>query len=122
MRILILFNLLSYMSLANAATYYVSPAGNNANSGTSTLAPWKTITFALNQANDGDVINLMAGTYTGKITWPDGGVAGSYITLQNYNDDVVILDGATIGNSQALLYIENKNYIKIDGPLENALL
>lgn len=115
MRILILFNLLSYMSLANAATYYVSPAGNNANSGTSTLAPWKTITFALNQANDGDVINLMAGTYTGKITWPDGGVAGSYITLQNYNDDVVILDGATIGNSQALLYIENKNYIKIDG-------
>ncbi len=98
-----------------AATYYVSPAGNNANSGTSTGAPWKTITFALNMANDGDIVNVMAGTYTGKITWNDGGSGGNYITLQNYNDEVVILDGSTIGNNQALMYIENKDYIKIDG-------
>lgn len=98
-----------------AATYYVSPTGNNAAAGTSTATAWKTIQFALNMANDGDVINVMAGTYTGKITWNDGGAAGIYITLQNYNDDIVILDGATIGNSQALMYIENKDYIKIDG-------
>ncbi len=98
-----------------AATYYVSPTGNNAAAGTSTATAWKTIQFAINMANDGDVINVMAGTYTGKITWNDGGAAGIYITLQNYNDDVVVLDGATIGNSQALMYIENKDYIKIDG-------
>ncbi|HNE45222.1 MAG TPA: right-handed parallel beta-helix repeat-containing protein [Chitinophagales bacterium] len=105
------------MALINldGANYYVSPAGNNLNSGIGIASPWKTIQFALNQANDGDVINVMAGTYTGKLTWNDGGVVGQYITLQNYNDDVVILDGSTVGNNQALMYIENKNYIKIDG-------
>lgn len=98
-----------------ATNYYVSPSGNNTNSGLSTALPWKTIQYALNQANDGDIIHVMAGTYTGKLTWNDGGVVGQYITLQNYNDDEVILDGSTVGNSQALMYIENKNYIKIDG-------
>lgn len=98
-----------------AATYYVSPAGNNANSGTSTAAPWKTITFALNVTNDGDIVNVMAGTYTGKITRNDGGSTGNYIALQNFNDEVVILDGSTIGSNQALMYIENKDYIKING-------
>ena len=99
----------------SATEYYVSPSGNNASAGTSTATAWKTIQFALNMANDGDVINLMAGTYTGKVTWNDGGSAGNYITLQNYNDDIVILDGSTVGNSQAMMYIENKDYIKIDG-------
>jgi len=98
-----------------ATTYYISPAGNNANSGTTTISPWKTIQFALNQANDGDILNVMVGTYTGKLTWNDGGVAGNYIVLQNYNSDEVILNGSTIGNNQSLMYIENKNYIKIDG-------
>ena len=99
----------------SATEYYVSPSGNNASAGTSTATAWKTIQFALNMANDGDVINLMAGTYTGKVTWNDGGSAGNYITLQNYNDDIVILDGSTVGNSQVMMYIENKDYIKIDG-------
>ena len=101
--------------VVNATNYYISPVGNNANSGTSTISPWKTIQYALNQANDGDILHVMAGTYTGKLTWNDGGVAGNYITLQNYNSDVVILEGSTIGNNQSLMYIENKNYIKIDG-------
>ncbi len=101
--------------VVNATNYYISPAGNNANAGTSTISPWKTIQYALNQANDGDVLHVMAGTYTGKLTWNDGGVAGNYITLQNYNSDIVILEGSTIGNNQSLMYIENKNYIKIDG-------
>jgi pectin methylesterase-like acyl-CoA thioesterase len=57
----------------SATEYYVSPSGNNASAGTSTATAWKTIQFALNMANDGDVINLMAGTYTGKVTWNDGG-------------------------------------------------
>ena len=115
MRITLLLFLSLLSSFAFAATYYVSPAGNNANSGTSAATPWKTIAFALNMANDGDIIELMAGTYTGKITWTDGGVAGSPITLRNYNDDVVIIDGSTVGNGQALMAIENRSYITIDG-------
>lgn len=98
-----------------ATNYYVATTGNNANAGTSIGAPWKTIQFALNQVNAGDVVQVLAGTYTGKLTWSNSGTAGNYITLKNYNTDVVILDGSTIGNNQALLYIENKNYIKIQG-------
>lgn len=115
MRITLLLFLSLLSSFAFAATYYVSPTGNNANSGTSAATPWKTIAFALNMANDGDIIELMAGTYTGKITWTDGGVAGNPITLRNYNEDVVIIDGSTVGNGQALMAIENRSYITIDG-------
>ena len=102
-------------SIGYSAIYYVSPAGNNINSGISTASTWKTIQFALNQANDGDIINLMSGTYTGKFTWNDGGIIGNYIVLQNYMDEVVILDGSTVGNNQSMMYIENKDYIKIEG-------
>lgn len=102
-------------STLHAAEYFVSPTGSNANSGTSVASPWQTINFAINQSNDGDIINLMAGTYTGKITWTDGGVTGQAITLQNYLEDVVIIDGSTVGNGQALMSIENRNHITIDG-------
>lgn len=109
----ILFLLISGYTFS--ANYFISPSGNNANTGTSTAAPWLTIQYALNHAVAGDVLNVMSGTYTGKLTWNHGGSAGQYIFLQNYNDDIVILDGSTIGNNQALMYLENKDYIKIDG-------
>lgn len=107
--------ILSCCLQARAVNYFVAPGGNNANTGISTAAPWQTISYALNHAFAGDVINLMAGTYTGKFTWNHSGTAGNYITLQNYNDDVVVIDGSTVGNNQSLVYIENKNYIRIDG-------
>lgn len=107
--------LLQFPIFGFSANYYISNSGNNANSGTSTVAPWLTIQYALNHAVAGDVLNIMSGTYTGKLTWNHEGSAGLYITLQNYNDDVVILDGSTVGNNQSFMAIENKDYIKIDG-------
>ncbi len=60
----------------NAATYYVSPTGNDSNNGTSVSTPWQTIT-KVNQANlqSGDkVLFQRGGTFRGKITAYANGV------------------------------------------------
>ncbi len=50
-------------SCAPAATWYISPAGSDSNSGTSTNAPLATITGAQTLASSGDIVYIMAGTY-----------------------------------------------------------
>ncbi len=47
-----------------AQGWYVSPNGNDANAGTSTAAPFRSIQQAANQTNPGDTVYLMAGTHT----------------------------------------------------------
>jgi hypothetical protein len=49
---------------ADAATYYLSLTGSNANAGTSTSAPWKTFSFAIPKLKPGDTLVLRDGTYT----------------------------------------------------------
>lgn len=43
--------------------WFVSPTGNDSNSGTSQASPFQTIQAAVDLAQPGDVINLLAGTY-----------------------------------------------------------
>jgi|GEM_PF-863860 len=55
-RLLFILNLVAIAGIANATNYYVSATGNDANNGTSTATPWKTIskvnafTFAANDS------------------------------------------------------------------------
>lgn len=51
-----------FVGAASAATYYVSPTGNDGNNGTS-AAPFKTIHKALEVAADNDRVEVAAGTY-----------------------------------------------------------
>lgn len=62
-RALIVFVLLS--TSAQAATYYISPSGSNANDGLTTSTPWLTFAYALDvaRASCGDTLNLMDGVY-----------------------------------------------------------
>ena len=50
-------------TLANATDYYVSPSGNDANSGTFVL-PKKTIQAAINAAGPTDVVKVLPGSYS----------------------------------------------------------
>ena len=60
--LIILFLFIS--SLVGATTYYVDPAGNNANSGAAG-SPWKTLAYATSKATaSGDIIHVNAGSYT----------------------------------------------------------
>ena len=100
---LILTVLLGVASLVQAADFYVSPTGDDANSGT-LQAPFKTITKAkdavrtVNTNMTGDIhVYLRGGNYriTSAINFTpaDGGSGGHRIYYQAYNNETPILNG-----------------------------
>ena len=103
------------------STYFVSPTGNNANPGT-LLSPFKTIQHALNvAAHAGDTVEVRAGTYFEKLTFPhSGSAAGGYITLEAYPGEHPILNGTGVPSSDVgfgndMAQIINTSYVKLIG-------
>jgi hypothetical protein len=93
--------------------YYVATTGLDTNSGT--LAnPWKTIQYGCNQLQAGDTLNILAGTYAEKIDLDVSGTAGAYITIQNYQNDIVIIDAINFNDDNAIIWTDNA-YLIIKG-------
>lgn len=99
-----------------ATTYYVSPTGNDGNTGlgTGNDEAWLTITKANDTLTAGDTVEILAGTYStndgGRVIYPDNnGTPGNQITYTNYSTDTVYIRG------QVILAVINKNYITLDG-------
>lgn len=88
------------------AGYYVSPSGNDMNNGTSVSSAWKTIGHAASIAVAGDIVNVLAGTYTENISLTRSGTSSAYITFQSSPTLAAIINGTISGNA---------NYIKIIG-------
>ena len=59
--------ILSFGQALQAATYYVSTTGNNADPGT-LVQPFLTINYAISQASSGDIINVGSGVFTENVT------------------------------------------------------
>jgi len=99
-----------------AATYYVAPNGNNSNPG-SLNSPWETISKAANTLVANDTVLIRAGTYQEQIIPQNSGTSGNYIVYSNYQDEVVIVDAATISIPfwGGIFQIDTKSYIKIRG-------
>ncbi len=81
------------------ATYYASPTGNDGNSGLTTLLP-KTLQGAINATVPGDVVFILAGTYSVTTAahlnlWQDG-TAANPIIYEAYPGATVIIDGSGI--------------------------
>ena len=97
----------------NGTKYYVSPKGNNSNSGTSIDKPFQTINAALSKAVGGDIIYLRDGTYNEDITLTRSGSLGNYITIRNYPGETPILDRQSTG----IIGIDlgKTSYINING-------
>jgi len=126
--IVILFSAINHSSITNIALagpyngpdYYVnSISGNNGNNGSFNY-PWKTIEYAVSQTDSGDTINIMAGTYTpaGQIDIWNRDTIGQWYTIQNYNDDLVIIDGTNCPKSNwidAVIDLYECNYVRISG-------
>ena len=91
--------------------YYVDALnGNNANNGASLISAWKTIQKACNSAIPNSVVQIKAGTYHENIVVTISGTAGNFITIKNYMNDVVLIDGTgTAGTT--MLKITNKNFL-----------
>jgi parallel beta-helix repeat protein len=87
---------------AAAATYYISPNGNDNNNGTATGTAWKTFERAWYTLQPGDTLLLMDGTYTEASTGliqPNvrNGQSGKPITIKALNDGQATIDGQGAG-------------------------
>jgi hypothetical protein len=108
---------------AAGTTYYVSTTGNDGNTGlgTSDALAWKTIQKAANVSTNGDTVNIMAGIYlpgTGQILITDKTASNEWLTFQNYNNDLVIINGTncpTTSYLNAVIELRNSKYIRLTG-------
>lgn len=93
--------------------YYVSPHGNDANSGTQE-SPFQTIGKAALVAKAGDVVLIQAGIYYEDVKPSHSGEPNQYITYQNAGDGDVVID-AEDGQRAGCIEIENKSYLEFIG-------
>ncbi len=97
------------VAAANAATYYVSPTGNDSNSGSALTSPYATIQHAIDKSVTGDTILIVAATYTGSGN-KNLNFGGKDLTLQTYPSSA----GATTvtldlqNNGRAFLFQTNE--------------
>ena len=94
----VLFTLIftfSFFQFFSQTTYYVAPSssgGSDSNAGT-LAAPFETLQYAINQLSAGDILYIREGTYRETITIDEDGTSGNLITIENYNNEVVTIDG-----------------------------
>jgi hypothetical protein len=94
---------------AASVDYYVSPAGSDANAGTDSANPFKTIQHALDLAQPGGRIILAPGVYAQDIHSVRDGAANAPITLAGPADAVIHGGGA------ARIIEINHDYLAIEG-------
>ncbi len=105
----------------SAATYFVATTGNDANSGSSTNAPWRTIQKAANTLAPGDTVLVRGGVFNEAVTFHvSGSAAGGSATFQNFPGETPVVDGTglTVPAAQyaaGLLEFTNGSYIVVQG-------
>ena len=94
--------------------YYVRTDGNDSHTGLAadSAHAWLTIAKATSVMVAGDTVNIEAGTYAERISAGANGSAGNYITYQNYNTDVVNINGA---GQYTAVRADGHSYIKFKG-------
>lgn len=103
----LLFLFASTTSL-KAATFYVSPGGNDTSTGT-TSSPFKTVSKAFSLSQAGDTIYLKNGTYPA-FEVPKSGSSGNYITIAAASGENPVISGGSNG-----INLNGKSFIKIIG-------
>ena len=110
--------------VSSTINYYVAPPplGSTApaNSGTSPASPWSTIQAALQLAKPGDVVNVMAGTYSlasnptagNVVTFRRTGTPTNWVTLKNYQNDRPVI---SFSGPHGIIVLPNVAYAKIQG-------
>lgn len=106
-----MLTILSHITVAQSSRY-VSPAGNDAGSGT-LAQPWKTIQKAANSAPAGSTVYIMGGTYIEQVEINVSGTSGAYTVFRNYDANPVILSGN--GQAAILMKINGVSYVEIRG-------
>ncbi|MFM9986347.1 MAG: choice-of-anchor Q domain-containing protein [Flavobacteriales bacterium] len=110
----------AYIPLLSAASnYYVSPSGNNSNSGLMPETPFETLNYASNQTSPGDTVFAMNGTYTNNASMSnvlniyESGTEGNGIVYINYPGHTPLIQ--VNENNWSGVAIQGADYITIDG-------
>lgn len=99
-----------------AASYYVSPTGNDANAGT-LAAPWRTVKKAAATVRPGDVVNLRAGAYREMVRLTRSGTAAKKIVFRSHPGEAAVLDGTGLSlpaSSAPLFHLLNCSHVTIE--------
>lgn len=100
--------LLSATAWGNAI--YVSPTGNDRNSGASSSAPLGTLAAASARAAPGDIVYLMPGQYGEPLVPVNSGKAGQPITYKNLGPGAAVISNVNVG-----IMVNSLAYVVIDG-------
>lgn len=103
-----------YSAQAAGNAYYVSPDGNDANSGSQT-APWRTLSKAANTAAAGDTVYIMQGTYRETLKPRHSGAAGSPLVFTAYPGQKPVIDGNQFSKTSwgGVVDLSNVQYVEI---------
>ncbi len=77
------------ITFVSSTAFYVSPAGNDANTGTLAL-PWRTITHAIGQVSPGSTVVARGGVYNERVA------INKALTLQSYPGELATVDGTSV--------------------------
>jgi hypothetical protein len=96
------------------ATYYISTAGNDANSGTTTNSAWRNISKANSTLVAGDRVEIRAGTYDDLIQPANSGTSeNTRITYTSFNGEAVLIRGKNIATALGAAARVSNNFITI---------
>lgn len=97
---IILLVISGWTESSEAATYYVSPEGNDSNVGT-IVAPFRTFKKSMGIMQNGDTLNVRAGTYrlmdenNSRVSFSrSGATENNFVTVQSYNGEKVRILGS----------------------------
>lgn len=105
----------------SASQYYVSPAGNDNNSGTSPSSPWATINKVNSVVfNGGDTVSFQGGqTFTGCLVFNSSTVqnssASTPFTVNSYGTGMATIQSGCTGNFSAAVIADNVNGFYLNG-------
>lgn len=108
--IIVLFSMISY-----AATYYISPTGNDTSGNGTITSPWFTLNKAWSTVAAGDVIYMRGGTYaytSTQLLTGKNGTSASKITITAYpNEKPIVKKGGSFSYrmATAMIYITGSN-------------
>lgn len=101
---------------AAAETYYVSPNGDDDNTG-SEASPWRSLAHAADQAQAGDTVYIRAGTYAETLRPLNSGTDGAPIVFTAYPGERPVIDGAAEegGDWGGLVEIKDVEHVEVSG-------
>jgi hypothetical protein len=105
---------------AYATDYYVSTSGDDGKDGLTPGTAWRHINHAAQQAEAGDTVLVLEGTYSERVQIRGkSGTAEAPITLRSSPGDTVTIDGANVSfpqnHSDALFEILGCSHVIVDG-------